>query len=524
MPSSNGNGSATEDQLRELAIGGAARTKQRRTVSTNDTPRTAGAQVTDLFNQYAPLAYMLPWETLDYVELLATYNPDYSQAVENVKMLANSGHELFVDGPPRMAKATKELLESKAQTIQARHGGVDGLIEKLLDQAATFGAMAGEVIMNDEMTDVVDFVDVNPKTIRFFWEETPGPDPELFPAGRWAPYQKMNAAELEKAKNRGQKIRSGCAKLNEITFQYYAFDAAPGSPYGTPPFLAALSNIAIQRDMVINMAQIVKKLGLLGIIDMVVKSLPMKPGETQAAYESRAGAYLDEYVTVVEDMVKDGGIVHFDDVEAKSYQLTGNAAGATAIFKQNEELIFSGLKSMPSVQGRSYSTTETYAGVAYEIILRNAVRYQRAAKRLIEHIYWMSASLAGLQPDRIRVTFNNNRALFRLQEAQAEKLEIMNAVLLWVIGVLDQDGVAQRVGYDVPKTPLEEVPPSLVAQAKMIMEEHVRKDDLDTNVPTYDNVVREGTDDDEREAERSAELDEAVRERIGAEVGGQAGG
>jgi hypothetical protein len=156
--------------------------------------------------------------------------------------------------------------------------------------------------------------------------------------------------------------------------------------------------------------------------------------------------------------------------------------------------------------------------------LRNAVRYQRAAKRLIEHIYWMSASLAGLQPDRIRVTFNNNRALFRLQEAQAEKLEIMNAVLLWVIGVLDQDGVAQRVGYDVPKTPLEEVPPSLVAQAKMIMEEHVRKDDLDTNVPTYDNVVREGTDDDEREAERSAELDEAVRERIGAEVGGQAGG
>jgi hypothetical protein len=863
MPSSNGNGSATEDQLRELAIGGAARTKQRRTVSTNDTPRTAGAQVTDLFNQYAPLAYMLPWETLDYVELLATYNPDYcvdedteiltrrgwighqdlrvgdetlainpetglaswqpveavnrfparcremisiesqthsslttpdhrwlvrdyadrlrwrtsetlttgdrvplaapveglptvpkyddafvelvawfytegswdeehhwdgqitqsrtenpenvdriraclttlygspkklppgrnwsgeatwseadlrelaafnltkailkdfapvlrgkipaseflcsltraqlelfiqtsidadgcrsyghtsfsqssctkkdgsasklrsdafqmacalagygvsthprednkdlrttvlrrphfwpkastnrgaqavykrvhhsgmvwcpsvpyqnwlarrhgsvfftgnSQAVENVKMLANSGHELFVDGPPRMAKATKDLLENKAQTIQSRHGGIDGLIEKLLDQAATFGAMAGEVIMNDEMTDVVDFVDVNPKTIRFFWEETAGPDTERFPPGRWAPYQKMNAAELEKAKARGQKIRSGCAKLNEVTFQYYAFDAAPGSPYGTPPFLAALSNIAIQRDMVINMAQIVKKLGLLGIIDMVVKSLPMKPGETQAAYESRAGAYLDEYVTVVEDMVKDGGIVHFDDVEAKSYQLTGNAAGATAIFKQNEELIFSGLKSMPSVQGRSYSTTETYAGVAYEIILRNAVRYQRAAKRLIEHIYWMSASLAGLQPDRIRVTFNNNRALFRLQEAQAEKLEIMNAVLLWVIGVLDQDGVAQRVGYDVPKTPLEEVPPSLVAQAKMIMEEHVRKDDLDTNVPTYDNVVREGTDDDEREAERSAELDEAVRERIGAEVGGQAGG
>src|SRR5438045_3600418 len=50
-----------------------------------------------MYDQYKKLAYGLPWEILDYVELLATWNPDYSQAVENIKMLANSGHQLYVD-------------------------------------------------------------------------------------------------------------------------------------------------------------------------------------------------------------------------------------------------------------------------------------------------------------------------------------------------------------------------------------------------------------------------------------------
>lgn len=448
---------ADEGELREGAVRGALARRAGRSVAIDGAPSkiSAASRIEGLFNSYAPLAYMLPWDALDYVELLATYNADYSQAVENIKMLANSGHTLMVDGRKRVAKSVKSRLEEKARLIQARHGGIDGLIEKLLDQAATFGAMCGEWVLNEEGDDVVDFIDVSPKHIRFFWEDE-----------HWAPYQKVDAKGLEEAKARGQKIIGQCIKLNEITFHYYAFDAAPGSPYGTPPFLAALRNIAIQNDMQENLAQIVKKIGLLGIVDMAIKGLPQKPNETQAEYEARAGAYLDQYVTVIEDMIKDGGLVHFDDVETKTWQIGGNAAGATAIFKQNEELIFSGLKSMPSVQGRSYSTTETYAGVAYEIILRNVTRYQRAARRMIEGGYWLMASVWGETPDKIKLKFNNNRTLNRLTEAEAEKVEIYNAILLWIIGLLDQVGVAQRLGYAEPVTPMEEPPEELREKVK----------------------------------------------------------
>lgn len=483
--------SANPPDQREMAMRGASATKQRRSVAVGVETKAASTQITDLFNQYAPLAYLMPWEVLDYVEILSTYNPDFSQAGENIKMLANSGHTLYVEaGGVRAAERIKGRLDEKARSIQARHGGIDGLIEKLLDQAVTFGAMCGEWVTNEELDDVVDFVDVNPKTIRFFFEDD-----------HWAPYQKVDARGIEEAKARGQKIKNGnCIKLNELTFRYAAFDAAPGSPYGTPPFLAALTNIAIQRDMVTNMAQIVKKIGLLGIVDLTVKGLPMQPGESQETYEDRAGAYLDAYVGVIEDMVKDGGIVHFDDVEAKTWQVGGNAAGATAIFKQNEELIFSGLKSMPSVQGRSYSTTETYAGVAYEIILRNVAKYQRSVRRMIEDGYWLCCTLWGETPDKIKLKFNNNKTLQRLQDAQAEKVEISNAILLWLIGMLDQAGVAQRLGFTNPVKEMSEPPPAVLGPAGAKAAEALLETDFTTNVRTSGTIERSSDDDDTYES------------------------
>lgn len=444
-----------EQRAGAMEVARATRSSRRITSSyLSDTPKSAAGQIDRLFAQYKKLAFGLPWEILDYVELLATWNPDYSQACENIKMIANSGHVLHVDASAENGKngrkAIKSFLEDKARTIQESHGGIDGIVDKLIKQGTVYGAMCGEWVLNEELTEVIDFVDLNPKNIRYFWEED---------VQRFAPYQKVTRAQAEDAEKKGQKVLNGIfVKLNELTFRYYAFDAAPESPYGTPPFLSALANIAIQRDMVHNMAQIIKKIGLLGIIDLTVERLEPLAGESDDQYASRCGAYLDAYIEVAEDMAKEGGLVHFDDVTANSWTIGGNAAGATNLHKANEEMVFSGLKSMPSVQGRSYSTTETYAGVAYDIIIRNTYKYQKAVKRMLESGYWLMCQLNGMNPEGIRIEWNENRSLDRLAEAQAEKVEIANAYILWVLGVIDQTGVAQRVGYSDVKTPMERPP------------------------------------------------------------------
>jgi hypothetical protein len=420
---------------------------------------SAFSRINSLYGNYASLAYNLPWEVLDLVELLSTYNADYSQAVDNIRTLANSGHELYVDADSSLqVRRIRDQLEEAARTIQMSAGGIDGVIDKLLDQAAVYGAMAGEWIVAEDFSEVVDFADVNPKSIRFFWEQS---------VEQYEPYQKVSAEQQQLARDRGQEVRSGCIKLNPITFHYFSFDAAPGSPYGTPPFVAALEHINIQRDMVSNMSQIVKKIGLLGLVDMTVERLQAKPGESEETFAARASQFLEDYVQAGEDMVRDGGIVHFDDVTVESTNIAGNAAGATNIFKQNEELIFSGLKSMPSVQGRSYSTTETYAGVAYDIIIRNTKRYQRSCKRMVEAGYWLAAQLAGMNPSKISIEFNQNKTLQRLQNSQAMQGEIRNYGLLWRAGILDQRGFAQELGYaDVDKE-LADPPPEIYGATRI---------------------------------------------------------
>lgn len=485
--SSNGKATGSVEELTgsEPPRSHAVRSK-RTSVAIGDSSKSAYGQVKGLFNHYSKLGYLLPWESLDYIELLAEYNPDYSQAVDNIKTLANSGHELFVEGGGKRATARiKALLEDKARNIQKPHGGIDGLIDKLLSQGATFGAMAGEWVLNEDLTDVIDFADVNPKSIRYFWGEK---------EQRWLPFQKVNAKQAKEAKERGQEVRGDCIRLNELTFHYFAFGAPPGSPYGTPPFLAALANIAIQRDMIHNMSQIVKKVGLLGIIDMIVKQLPPKPGESDEQYIARAEAYLDDYAEVVEDMVREGGVVHYDDVEVKATNVSGNAAGATNIFKQNEELIFSGLKSMPSVQGRSYSTTETYAGVAYDIIIRNTRKYQRACKRMIEAGYWLIAALNGEQPRSITLEFRENKTLHRLHTAQAEQIELRNSLILWETGIIDQIMFGQRFGYAAPVRELE-LPPKVSGQPDTTTE---------TTPGTRDTASPDWSEDGEREREGAA--------------------
>lgn len=419
---------------------------------------SASGTVRALYGSYAPLAYNLPWEVLEYVEVLSTYNADYSQAVDNICTLANSGHELFSEGDGvRQNRALRDYLQNLARTVQPGSGGIDGIIDKLLHQAAVYGAMCGEWLIDANTEEVVDFTDVNPKTIRFFWEDD---------TQSYEPYQRVSGKAAQDAQARGQKVIAGCIKLNTTTFHYFSFNNAPGSPYGVPPFIAALEPIGIQRDMVANMSQIVKKIGLLGLVDLVVEQLPPKPGETDEQFAARAGAYLDSYVEAAEDMVRDGGLVHFDDVEVKSTNIAGNAAGATNIFKQNEELVFSGLKSMPSVQGRSYSTTETYAGVAYDIIIRNTKKYQRACKRMIESGYWLAAQTGGFNPSAISIEFHQNKTLNRLQDAQSEQLEIKNAGMLWAAGVIDQRGFAQELGYDDVKVEMEEPPDALIGSLR----------------------------------------------------------
>lgn len=442
----------------------------RRIVQVRPENVSGGQAINSLQNYYRPLAYNLPWELLEYLELLSRFNPDFAQAVDNNRTLANSGHEVEVTSSnQRAGEGLKQYIENRAGSIQDRMGGVDGIINSLLDMGSVFGCMTGEWILNEAMTEVIDFAFIHPKNVRFSWDDE---------QQQWQGWQKVPWTIAQQIEADGYKVRKGSKSdavlgsggradlgatwgyvpLNPITFFYYPFDPAPGSPYGTPPFLASLLNIQIQTEMQQNMVQLTKKLGLLGIVDLKLAKLEPEPDEEWAAYEARLTNYLSTFAEMLEEMAKDGGIVHFDDSELQVTSAAGNAAGATNIFKQNEEQVFSGLKSMPSVQGRSYSTTETYAGVSYDIIIRNSKKFQRGVKRLVEGGYYLMALVADKYVDgaTISLQFKENRSLTRLQDAKAHQQEIDNQVRLWAEGLKNQQDAGMALGIAKPREKKDE--------------------------------------------------------------------
>lgn len=404
------------------------------------------------------LPFDMPWEILEYMEVLASWDPDFSSAVDNVRNLAGREFNIHpVGGNTRNVEVVAKRIYKKFRTIGPRHGGgITSIVDNLVVQAATYGAMAGEWLISDDLRDVIDFVLINPKSIRFFWIEE---------EGRYAPFQKVSITAASDALKRGQEVRGSCIRLNDASFVYAPYHNSVGGPYGIPPFIAAIANVGIQNNMMKNLKQVVRKLGMLGVFDMTIKSLEMRPGESDANYQARVEAYLQSYVPIAEQLASDGSLIHYDDLELDLTSLQGNSAGAATLHRTNRDMIHTGLKNFNMIQSeRASSTIDTLAGLSFDLMLRSAKKYQFGVASILRQGFllmdalWRTNALTDLV-----VVFEKNRPINRLYDALAYGAEIKNQNTLWVNGLISQDEVAMGLGIEHP--PVVPMPEPLVITA-----------------------------------------------------------
>lgn len=107
----------------------------------------------------------------------------------------------------------------------------------------------------------------------------------------------------------------------------------------------------------------------------------------------------------------------------------------------------SGLNIDPAMLGRSYSTTETYAGVVYASLAKDAAIRQRLVRRRIERTYRLELQLKGIEID-LSVPFEKIPARDPQAEAQAEATRITSIITKAEKGMIDPDVAAQEAGYD----------------------------------------------------------------------------
>ena len=366
-------------------------------------------------------------EALKVLELLGMLNPDISQALSIWVNLGNTGHEVEVEA--RNPQAVLDRLNALAAGVYQTGGGVDGLVNHFLRQIPLMGALSAEWVVAERIEDgLTDCVTVPVKSIR--WQRVDG---------KHAPFQLTNAIT-------GSNM--GYVALNPVTYSYMPLITNDGSPYAIPPFLASLKNIEVQLDATDNISSIIRKMGLLGFIDVSMDIPDQKPGESDEAYRGRLTKRLQDYAKAYKGNLSKGVSVHYKDQEIKHNATNaGAAAGAKSVWEMNEEQIFSALDIPPSMCGRSYSTTETYAEVDFERLGTKLINGRRMIKRFIEKGYVLDLLLRGIDA-RVSVNFKEHNAFKQKEKEEAEGQRIKNVLEKRDGGIIDDDEAARELGYE----------------------------------------------------------------------------
>lgn len=378
---------------------------------------------------------LIDFQMLACLKQLWIFNPDLAQYVSNIVNLGNTGHQVTVDAAnDGLAEAAVNRINEAAARIYVNGAGVDGLINAYLAQIAWSGAVSSEDVVNFAGRRVEQVVLVPVEQIRFRYLED-----------RYVPHQ-LPSFGLGLARSNSVL---GLIPLNEETYHYYALQTVENSPYAKPPATAAVGMITgPQTDATDNIKYIVKKLGLLGLVSVAVTPPGRKANEDDTKFNSRAQKYLASVRKVLDGSFMRGLLVHFRDQQINHSNVPSDARGSTEIFRVIEEQVMSGLAMQPAFFGRTDSTTETYAGVVYNLLTAQVANIQRLAKRRQEATYRLDLRLAGIDVSGVSVGFNRTHALKPLDEAQTEQTRVQTVIEKIKAGFISPDEGAQELGYD----------------------------------------------------------------------------
>jgi hypothetical protein len=397
---------------------------------------TLGGQMAAMLNQFGGVSPKIDFRMLEILEKLWVLNPDFSQYVDTLVSLGNTGHKLTVDAKSQtVAEAALNRLNEMSNRIYKNGAGVDGLINGYLQQIAVFGAISSEDVVDFAGRRVEQVVYVPVHQIRF-----------LYLDGQYVPHQKPNV--LLGFGNR-QTAPLGLIRLNDQTYHYYALQTIENSPYAKPPASATVDAITgPQKDLLENLKFIAKKFGIVGLVMASLTPPKRKPSETEPEYQIRSTNYLKSVTQALDGNFNNGLVVAYNDIKFEHANVLSDARGAADIMTLSEQQIMSGFGMPPAFFGRTDSTTETYADVVYSVLDAKAGNCQRLPKRRHESTCRLDLRLGGIEVDGISMQFNRTHSRNLLGEMQADQIKIANAITKAKAGIISPDEAAQELGYE----------------------------------------------------------------------------
>lgn len=377
---------------------------------------------------------------LQGLETLAKYHADFSYAVDNVKQLGNTNWQVYFDDsvPDKLQNEMLLRIKSKAKNWYAYSGGLTAMIGDLLAQTAIYGALSAENVVLEDLSGVKKTILVSPANIRFKYDTD---------KDEYTPYQILKNTV-------GLHVDNNMVELNTTTYKYIALGRYSEKPYGVPPFLSSLENIAIGRDMAENLKYVVKKLGTLGFLEVLVNGPKQLPNERAEDYYNRTQDYLNKVIPEIDKGLARGFVAGYKDVhEFNMHNLTSNVQGAKDLADMNDVKTMAGLKQDPLMFGRNFSTTETLGRVILAKMTTQVASYQKIVASYLESVFLTDLQLAGYNITTLDVIFEPPMVGDKLREEQTTQTKLANLDTLLNKGIIDIYQYAQEAGYEQPADP-----------------------------------------------------------------------
>jgi hypothetical protein len=414
-------------------------------------PNTGTGSILSINDQFSVVSPQFMVELIPIIRALVQLNPDVSQAVWNIASLGNTGHKISFDRkvPTEQVDKMRNHLINKRKNWASGQAGMDGLVTKMFYQILISGALSNEWVPNNLLTGIQVCALINPENIVFKLDKG---------RAKYIPFQKSKNAII------GEAPELGLKPLNENTYKYLGLSGDEELPYGIPPYLSVIPRIKAQTHMDNNIDFIVDMLGLVGFFEALVSKPDIEDGETDKAYQARLDTYIKQAKSRIMGGVREGVVVGFKDDHEFKFNSASKAYGEVVeIYKNNELQIASALKQDASLWGRDYSSSEGTMGIVFMKMLSELRNIQNLIKTNLEFGYALELRLAGFNFDYLTVQFNRSTIQDDLKYQQAEEIKVRNVKDKYIMGVINQDQMADELGYEAPAESAPLVDPEVLA-------------------------------------------------------------
>lgn len=440
-------------------------------------PPGGRVSVLDLPNLYTDISQELKvLKPLDYVELATVVRKAYpyiqnlSLAIQDLVQLTNTGHQVYFDPsikPEMVQKMRQDILDSAKEWLDGG-AGIGSIINKMTSQLYIGGAISTEWVPKKDLSGIDQVAFINPEDIRFVYDKG---------LGRFTPYQYLRNSAWPHSSFKEDKV-----KLNPLTYRYFAMGGDTADPHGVPPFVAALEDLGVQRDMIKNIQFIVRQVGLMGFIELLMLKPDMQKNESESAYQTRLTRLLAQAKTNIANGTRDGVLVGYkDDHEYNFHSTTSNISGLEGVFGLNQKLVANGLKYSNSFMGGG-SGSETNITIIFTKMLSQLKNTQESISANLAFGYALHLRLRGYSFKNITVEFNPSTITDDLKMQQAMEYKIRNYRVLYADGIINLQGYAEAMGYESPdqKEPRAPIDPDgTLAKAEAEKEREAKKDTSD---------------------------------------------